>query len=230
MTPASLSAPAFNPSYIGAREDVLGLIDRPPESVLDVGCATGKNGELLRHRYGSQVTGIEFDSGMASLARDKLFAVHLADLNKTSLSELLPSARYDLIVFGDVLEHLIDPWTTLSQARSLLKDGGTILTSLPNVGHYSTLLSLLLFRRWPYRERGIHDRTHLRFFTRRNLLELYAQAGLTMRREERKLRLVEAPSPLNRCAKWLDFPPFRYYLTFQYIHLLGVAPQAAPGI
>jgi 2-polyprenyl-3-methyl-5-hydroxy-6-metoxy-1,4-benzoquinol methylase len=229
LNPALLAPPAFNPSYTGAREDVLALIAEPPRSVLDVGCATGKNGELLRQRYGSEVTGIEFDAGMAALARDKLFKVFVADLNKTSLSELLPRERYDLIVFGDVLEHLIDPWTTLKEARGLLKEGGTILTSLPNVGHYSTLLSLLLFRRWPYRERGIHDRTHLRFFTRRNLLELYAQAGLEVRREERKLRLIEAPSPLNRCAKWLDFPPFRYYLTFQYIHLLGVAPRAARG-
>ena len=110
-----------------------------------------------------------------------------------------------------------------SHRRSLLNANGTIVTSFPNVGHFSTLLSLLVFRRWPYRDRGIHDRTHLRFFTRKNLLELYAAAGLSVVEEQRKLRLIESPSALNRYAGWLDFFPFRSYLTFQYLHVLKAA-------
>lgn len=230
MTAAELAIPAFNPSYTGVREDVLGIIDRVPHKVLDVGCATGATGEFLRARHGSQVTGIELDAGMAEIARNKLLAVHVADLNRTSLAELLPGERYDLILFGDVLEHLVDPWAALRDARSLLNERGIIVASLPNVAHYSTLINLALFRRWPYRERGIHDRTHLRFFTRKNLLELYAQAGLCVLRERRKLRLIETPSPWNAAARWLDFHPFRSYLTFQYIHLLEAAstPAARP--
>jgi 2-polyprenyl-3-methyl-5-hydroxy-6-metoxy-1,4-benzoquinol methylase len=224
MTAADPAIPAFNPAYTGLREDVLGLIDRAPQAVLDVGCATGATGDYLRVRYGSKVTGIEIDAAMAESAKSKLFAVHVADLNRTSLRAIVPTERYDLILFGDLLEHLVDPWSTLSEARAMLNEGGIILTSLPNVAHYSTLLSLLMFRRWPYRDRGIHDRTHLRFFTRKNLLELYEQAGLSILCERRKLRLLEAPSPLNVAAKWLDFPPFRAYFTFQYIHLLAARP------
>lgn len=212
----------FNPSYTGVRTDVLELVDGAPRRVLDIGCATGASGVFLNERHGSQVTGVELDPEMAKVARERLHAVHVADLNKTSLSALVGDERFDLIVFGDVLEHLIDPWATLAEARVLLGDGGSIIASLPNVGHYSTLMSLVLQRRWPYRERGIHDRTHLRFFTRKNLFELYASAGLTVLREQRKLRLLEQPSPINRLAKLFDFPPFRSYFTFQYIHRLAV--------
>lgn len=220
----------FNPSYTGVRSDVLDLVDGTPARVLDVGCATGASGSFLAQRHGSQVTGVELDPDMAQVARERLHAVHVADLNKTSLAALLGGERFDLIVFGDVLEHLVDPWAALADARALLSEGGSIIASLPNVGHYSTLLSLLFMRRWPYRERGIHDRTHLRFFTRKNLLELYASAGLSVLREQRKLRLLEAPSPLNRLAKAFDFPPFRSYFTFQYIHRLGVRTATAPTL
>lgn len=212
---------SFNPAYVGARIDLLALVDTPPSTVLDVGCATGASGELLRDRHGSRVTGIELDPRMAEVARQRLFAVHVADLNQSSISEVVGSERYDLILLGDVLEHLIDPWGTLAQAQRLLSPGGRIIASLPNVAHYSTIVSLMFFRRWPYRDRGIHDRTHLRFFTRKNLVDLYAGAGLSIAREHRKLRLLEAPSPINAMARWLDFQPFRTYLTFQYIHLLG---------
>lgn len=229
IRPVSLAPPdAFNPSYTGARYDTLSLLDRAPASVLDVGCATGATGAVLHERYGSRVTGIEVDAGMVEVARTRLSAVHLADLNAQSLPAVVGSERYDLIHFGDVLEHLVDPWTTLAQARTLLTRHGRIIASLPNVGHWSTIANLLFLQRWPYRDRGIHDRTHLRFFTRESLNELYRTAGLSVVRERRKLRLIEHRSPVNRIARYFDFPPFRRYLTFQYMHLLASAEAPEP--
>lgn len=213
-------ADSFNRSYIGRRQDLLALVRQAPSRVLEVGCALGATGGYLKARHGCEVVGVEIDERMAELARAHLDRVHVGDLNRTTLIELLGPEPFDLIFLGDVLEHLVDPWTTLAHARSLLTDSGRIVASLPNVSHVSTLASLLFTQRWPYRDRGLHDRTHLRFFTRKNLVELYAQAGLVIEEEQRNLRLIDPVASINRLAKLFDFPPLRGYFTYQYLHRL----------
>lgn len=210
-----------NRAYIGLRKDLLALIGSAPRTVLDVGCAQGANGRWLKEQYGSAVSGIELDPEMGAEAQKVLGEVRIGDLNRTTLLELYGGRSFDLILMGDVLEHLIDPWTALQHARTLLAPGGCILTSLPNINHYTTLLCLTFLQRWPYRSRGIHDRTHLRFFTRRNMLEMYRAAGLTVDFESRNLRIVDAPAGWNSIAKVFDFHPFRAYFTYQYLHRLG---------
>lgn len=219
---------AFNASYVGLRSDLLSLVEQGPGEVLDVGCSTGENGRFLQERLGYRVTGVELDQVMAEAAAPKLAAVHVADLNARRLRDVVDGASFDVILFGDVLEHLIDPWTALSDARAALRDGGRVVVSAPNVCHWSTIADLLLFRRWAYRDRGIHDRTHLRFFTRKNLVELYAGCGFEIERERRNLRVVEAISKVNGIAVAFDFQPFRPYFTFQYLHRLRPAGQEAP--
>jgi 2-polyprenyl-3-methyl-5-hydroxy-6-metoxy-1,4-benzoquinol methylase len=213
-------ADAFNRSYIGRRKDLLALVNGTPARVLEVGCALGATGGYLKAQHGCSVVGVEIDERMAEHARAQLDAVHVGDLNRTTLLELVGDQRFDLILLGDVLEHLIDPWTTLAHARSLLSDSGRIVTSLPNISHVTTLASLVFTQRWPYRERGLHDRTHLRFFTRKNLVELYAQAGLVIEAEQRNLRLIDPVASINVLAKLFDFPPLRGYFTYQYLHRL----------
>lgn len=212
-----------NPSYVGLRTDLLGILPPSPRRVLDVGCATGAMGRYLADTYGAEVWGIEYDGAMAELARASLRAVFHADLNRVSVASLPHEARYDLIVCGDVLEHLVDPWTALRELAALLAPGGRFAVSLPNVGHYTTLVDLALRRSWPLRDRGIHDRTHLRFFTRKDMLALYACAGLRVVRETRKVRLVESGSFVDALAHLFDVPPFRSFVTFQYVDLLARA-------
>ncbi|HKP98312.1 MAG TPA: class I SAM-dependent methyltransferase [Fibrobacteria bacterium] len=213
-------ATAFNRSYTGLRADILSLVPAKPRRVLDLGCATGEMGRYLADTFGAEVWGVEYDGAMAQVARPKLRDVWRADLNKDSLSAFPHGEAYDLIVCGDVLEHLVDPWRVLRDAAGLLRSGGHIVASLPNIGHFTTLMHLALLREWPYRDRGIHDRTHLRFFTRRNLIQLYRQAGLEVEAEKRNLRLWESGSPVDGLARLADFPPFRSFVTFQYIHRL----------
>ncbi len=210
----------FNRSYTGLRTDLLALVADKPGRVLDLGCATGEMGRYLTDKYGAQVWGVEYDGAMAEVARGKLKEVWQADLNKDGLGDFPHSGSYDLIICGDVLEHLVDPWQVLRDAAGLLRPGGHIIASLPNIGHFTTLLHLAFLREWPYRRRGIHDRTHLRFFTRRNLMQLYGQAGLRVAAEKRNLRLWESGSPIDGLAKLMDFPPMRSFVTFQYIHRL----------
>jgi 2-polyprenyl-3-methyl-5-hydroxy-6-metoxy-1,4-benzoquinol methylase len=204
---------------VGERPDVLSLVRPGIETLLDCGCSTGTFGLSVKNRFGAvRVTGIEYDPAMADRAQKVLDKVCVADLNATRLQSLLPGETFDCIVTADVLEHLIDPWGLLRDAVTLLNPGGRILTSIPNVRHISTIVSLVFRGRWPYRKRGIHDVTHLRFFTRTNIVEMLEGAGLRIVRERRNLRIVERPSGKNKLAKLLDLPGLRPFYTFQYLH------------
>lgn len=144
--------------------------------VLDVGCATGFFGKALAEQ-GCSVTGVEFEPRAAAEARSHLDEVVEADLNVTALADLFAGREFDAIVFGDVLEHLIDPDAVLRSAVQLLAADGGIIISIPNVAHGSLRLALLQGR-WDYLETGLLDRTHLRFFTRESVVAMVAGAGL----------------------------------------------------
>ncbi len=207
----------FNPSYTGVREDIIEMITSFPhiERVLDVGCSTGTLGEQIKNRLKSEVTGIEKDEKMAAVAAKKLDRVIVKDIEEVSLSEFDHS--FDCIIFGDVLEHLKDPWETLKKMGALLRDDGVVIASIPNVGHYTTVFNLLFRKYWPYRSRGIHDRSHLRFFTLKNICELFDYAHLEIISVKRNYRIIERPHPLNRYSHFFGVPPFRDLLTFQYL-------------
>ena len=144
--------------------------------VLDVGCATGFLGEALAAQ-GCSVTGVEIDPEAAEKARAHLDEVVEADLNVTALADLFTDREFDVIIFADVLEHLTDPDTVLRSAVQLLAAGGAVVISIPNVTHGSLRLALLQGR-WDYRETGLLDRTHIRFFTREAVVRMVAGAGL----------------------------------------------------
>lgn len=145
-------------------------------SVLDVGCSVGYLADALTER-GCTVSGIEFDAEAAERARPKLDQLVVGDLNELPLAEAFAGRTFDRIVFGDVLEHLIDPVAVLRSAVEILAPEGQIVISVPNVAHGSLRLALLQGR-WRYRDTGLLDRTHIRFFTLDSLHEMLAEAGL----------------------------------------------------
>lgn len=91
--------------------------------------------------------------------------------------ESLPSTHFDLIIFTDVLEHLVDGGAALAAAKPLLSSSGEVLASIPNVRHRSVVLPLVFRGEWTYEEFGLLDRTHLRFFTRSSMLQLFLDGG-----------------------------------------------------
>lgn len=219
-------APESPQGYSGRRPDVLRLVEGRPARVLDVGCGAGWLGAELRRRDAAiALEGIERDAALASVARRHYDAIYDLDLGDAAALSRLPR-RYDLIVCADVLEHLAEPEAALAALAGLLAQDGRVITSIPNVRHYSTLLALLFAARWPRRLRGIHDRTHLRFFTRADMHDLFQGAGLSAAREARNLRLIEAWSWTTPLAKLLDFWPLRPFLTFQYLHVLTPVRRA----
>ena len=207
----------FHSSYIGLRNDLLELIPYNVKKVLDVGCSIGTLGEQIKQRNRTEVVGIELNEQMGKIAKKKLDKVIIGDIDKINLSDYLASNYFDCIIFADILEHLKSPWNVLKGATVFLGDDGIIIASIPNVGHIDTIFNLLFKGYWPYRERGIHDKTHLRFFTLKNIREMFQNAGLEIIKIKRNLRIIERPHRYNRISKFLAFPPFKDLLTFQYL-------------
>jgi len=208
----------FNPSYTGGRDDILNLVPSNAAKILDIGCSTGTLGGQIKEQIRSaEVTGIELDKQMARVAESKLDRVIIGDINKFSFKDYFTPNYFDCIILADILEHLNDPWTLLAEVKKYLIFGGLIIASIPNVRHYSTIVSLLFKGYWPYRDRGIHDRTHLRFFTLKNIKEMFQREGLLIEKFERNYRLIEKPHKYNTLSRYFAFPLFRDFLTFQYI-------------
>jgi 2-polyprenyl-3-methyl-5-hydroxy-6-metoxy-1,4-benzoquinol methylase len=181
---------------------------------LDVGAADGFLSERLTAQ-GWSVTALERDPALAARARGRCKEVVVADLE--SAPPLL-HGPFDAIVYGDVLEHLGDPGATLRALDQTLAAGGTVIVSVPNVAHLWVRISLLIGR-FDYADRGILDRTHLRFFTRRTLLDLLSGAGLAV------VELAVTPVPLP-----LVVPPRWHGRGLRWVHdLSAAAARGWPG-
>jgi 2-polyprenyl-3-methyl-5-hydroxy-6-metoxy-1,4-benzoquinol methylase len=204
-------------AYQTPRPEIARHVPTTARRVLDLGCATGGLATLLP---GVEVVGIERNRDYAAAAERHCARVICADVETLDPTGL---GRFDCIVAADVLEHLVDPWSTLRAYAALLKPGGTAVVSLPNVAHWSTYAALIKGS-WPRNPEGIHDATHLRWFTLRDARELLAQAGLTVSAVERRPRLIWRGSRLDDLVgpALIRVPAVRTLVTFQ--HVLSAYP------
>jgi GT2 family glycosyltransferase/2-polyprenyl-3-methyl-5-hydroxy-6-metoxy-1,4-benzoquinol methylase/tetratricopeptide (TPR) repeat protein len=164
--------------YTRVRNDLLALIPEDAKCVLDVGCGTGVLGKALKERQECAVFGIELVPEVAAEARKHLDLVMCDDIEAVGgpLVEF-SGDPVDCLVFGDVLEHLRDPGAALSRCEAILRDGGSVVVSVPNVLS-ATVMCSLSDGRWAYQEAGILDKTHLRWFGLQDITELLESAGL----------------------------------------------------
>jgi 2-polyprenyl-3-methyl-5-hydroxy-6-metoxy-1,4-benzoquinol methylase len=157
------------------------VVDLVPEGarVLEFGCATGYMSAVLKNDKGSKVTGIEISPEAGELAREHCDRVIVGDAEELDYDELLGKERFDAILFVDVLEHLKEPGEVLNRIRPFLSRRGAVLASIPNIAHGSVRLALLggEFR---YRKLGLLDDTHLRFFTREGIRDLFEGEGFVI--------------------------------------------------
>ncbi len=169
----------FDINYYGnIRLDVTSLIDNAPDShinVLEVGCGMGTTLGHIRNTYpNSTIHGIELMPRIAEFANKYIGDVICGNIESLELP--YENNQFDYIIFADVLEHLVDPEAVLLKMREYLKPSGYILTSLPNIMHYSVILDLLRGN-FTYQSCGILDRTHLKFFTYNEIVKLFERLG-----------------------------------------------------
>ena len=160
-----------------SRPEMLRLIPFSCQRVLDVGCGSGGFGALLKESRNIEVWGVEpfpFAAAQASVKLDRV-------LNGTFIPRPeLTDKAFDCVVFNDVLEHLQNPDAAIRYARKLLSPNGVIVASIPNIRHLPTIARLLVLGEWKYRDCGTLDKTHLRFFTRSSIREMFQAEGFLL--------------------------------------------------
>ncbi|MGZ3552067.1 MAG: class I SAM-dependent methyltransferase [Vulcanimicrobiaceae bacterium] len=169
------------PYYNYVRAEVLEMIKAPPRVGLDVGCGAGGTGEELKRRYpGAIVHGIELSVAAAGHARtclDRVLNDNVETLDFAAAG--FAPGSIDLVLFPDVLEHLYNPWHLLERLKPFLAPDAHVLASIPNVRNL-VLINELIAGSWDYVPAGLLDVTHIRFFTKKSIVELFAQTGYSI--------------------------------------------------
>ncbi|MEP7011500.1 MAG: class I SAM-dependent methyltransferase [Acidobacteriota bacterium] len=185
--------------YGEVREDVVPFLPPGVRDILEVGCGRGVTGAYLQRRLGCRVTGVELHPEVAADAATRLHAVLVGDLQTLNIPE-----RFDAVLGCEIIEHLPEAEAFLARAGELIRPGGRIVLSIPNVGHWSVVEDLLAGR-WDYLPIGLLCYTHYRFFTQKTLDDWLRRAGWkrfeihpqTTELPERFDRLAEAGAPLG---------------------------------
>ena len=214
------------PNYETSRQEVRELVPENASNILDLGCSSGMLGEALKTDRGAVIVGVELSDAFAAEARKRLNRVIVEDLEEFARGPAPPEAPFDCLIAADILEHLVDPWGTLSGVVGMLAPGATVVVSLPNVFFWKTLLRALAARRWPREDEGIFDRTHLRWFAAADARDLLSGAGLES--------VVVHPhywtkASRERAVATLARTPLRDFLSGQHL-VTGVVPPSGPQI
>lgn len=161
--------------YSLVRHDAIALMDRnAAQQVLEIGCGEGNTLRRLKENgLAAHVAGVELEPSCHAAARRNTDSFFPGDVERLPVEEL---GRYDAVLLLDVIEHLVHPFATIRSASSLLMPGGYLVLSFPNVRNFALLKWLVLDGLWEYRESGILDEGHLRFFTRKSFLKGMAAA------------------------------------------------------
>jgi len=146
------------------------------QTVLEVGCASGIQTRQFKERLGCKVTGVELDHLAAEDARPYCENLIIGNIEDLDLRQTLGDRHFDAITFSDVLEHLYEPADTLKKVRPFLKESGHLIASIPNIAH-AAICWELAHGRFDYQKYGLHNNTHIRFFTKKNAAKLFEDAG-----------------------------------------------------
>lgn len=147
--------------------------------ILEIGCGAGSTLIKLRElRKAREIIGIELNSDVLLGNCSRFDAVLVGDGEE--IEPAFEEGYFDYIIFADVLDHLVNPVAVLKRYSPYLKNTGYIIASIPNVKNYRILLDLVLYDKFEYADSGILDRSHLRFFTQREIHSLFRDAGLNI--------------------------------------------------
>ncbi len=166
--------------YYNPRLEMLSFIPKDAKRLLDIGCSTGGFGANLKKVTSTiEIWGIEPYSSAASEASKQLDKV-INGIFEKDMPEL-EGQKFDVIVFNDVLEHLVNPEKVLKDCHQYLNEGGVVVASIPNIMYFPLFVKQLLLKEdWEYMKEGVFDNTHLRFFTKKSMLRLFKDSGYTV--------------------------------------------------
>jgi len=199
------------------RTDLLNHIPADKRNkILEIGAGSGKTlltakeSELAEYIVGVDITKVE-NSNQSHPAMDRFIIGNIENMELDFEENF-----FDVIICGDVLEHLVDPWQCLIRLKSFLRDGGVIIASIPNVRYWKISMGLLIGGQWNYSEGGVLDRTHLRFFVNKTIQELFERSDF-------KIQKIDQMGPQRKLGfvSWaintLTFGVLSDLLTVQYI-------------
>lgn len=169
-----MAPPAY---YSHVRSDLLAMLTGRGLRLLEIGCGSGAT--LLHARktgLASSIVGVEYVPSMAAMAKKGgVTKVYAGDFAAVAMKIRRSEKLFDAIIMGDVLEHMADPWSALAAAKEMLIDGGRVVASIPNFRYWRVIYNVFLRGDFRYTEDGIMDKTHLRFFCKRNIVEMVSE-------------------------------------------------------
>jgi 2-polyprenyl-3-methyl-5-hydroxy-6-metoxy-1,4-benzoquinol methylase len=165
--------------YANERRDIVDALPRPVGSVLDVGCGAGGLERGLREAGATRITGVEVVPSAAAQARERYDEVIEAPIEE-ALAQL--EGPFDTVLCLDVLEHLVDPESVVRELRRVTRPGSRLQVSLPNARQIGLVYDLMVRGTFGYTEWGHRDSTHLRWFTKRDIVELLERCGWHVKR------------------------------------------------
>jgi len=204
--------------YNNTRDEMLAFLPKNAKTILDVGCADGSFSKIIKEKNNAEVWGIEYmpeEANKASLKIDRVFTGPCED----NIDEL-PDNYFDVIYFNDILEHLVDPYMVLEKVKPKLSKNGIIISSIPNMRYHSALKNLIFRKDWKYADHGIMDKTHLRFFTKKSIYNMYKDAGYVVK-IHKGINVTKSLKP------WLYNIPFLFTaLDMRYLQFATVAEKS----
>ncbi|MBK9249960.1 MAG: class I SAM-dependent methyltransferase [Ignavibacteria bacterium] len=202
--------------YRQVRTEILDKIPLGTKRMLEIGCAEGVMAQVAKGKFGmDEVVGVEYNEQSASVASNRLDKVICGNVETIELP--FPENYFDVIICGDVLEHLIDPWETLKKLVIHLRIGGVVIVSIPNIAYWDVVRSIMRDE-FTYQDSGILDRTHLRFFTRSTIIALLHHAGLEVINEHRN-------TDVHRGQLWWRILTFGYHKNADVVQFVFTAQK-----
>jgi 2-polyprenyl-3-methyl-5-hydroxy-6-metoxy-1,4-benzoquinol methylase len=198
-----------------ARPEMEHFVPSTAKHILDVGCGEASFGARLKEKLGAEIWGVELIPSIAEVARSRLDRVLCGDVMQQL--DQIPDQHFDCIILNDVIEHLVDPYRMLIAMKEKLTTKGVIVSSIPNIRYFRNLFDIVIRGEFRYQEGGILDKTHLRFFTKKSIIEMFESLGYRIRRLE----------GINATPSWrvglFNLATFGYFNDTKYVQFGVVA-------
>ncbi|MCK9223784.1 MAG: class I SAM-dependent methyltransferase [Candidatus Muirbacterium halophilum] len=202
--------------YSSIRNDIIKYIPKKVKNILEIGAGTGntllkiKELDLAENVYGIEILKIENSNQTNPIIKEFI----IGDIEKLNLN--FENNFFDIIIAGDVLEHLVNPWKTISYLSKFLKKDGLIISSIPNIRNYKVLKDIFFKGSFTYQESGILDKTHLRFFCKKNIIDLFKKSNFSIIKIESNRTKSQYKFRLKNILSWITFGYLNNFFIKQY--------------